>query len=348
MEQGKKKILLIRLSSLGDVIFNIPLANVLKNAGYEVTWLVSEKGIQVLENNPCVDNVVFVPLYKWKKRGFSFENFKEYFSILKRIRAEKFDIAIDCQMMFKSFFWLLFCGATRRITSKHARELAFLGGNEWVDNVFYAPKCPIIFNYLNYAKYLGITLEKIGVSLPIRSKYEIEKVDELLKDLDKTKPLVIIAPATTWVNKHWNKDNWKMVVDNICEDCNLIFTGGEADNELIEYINCGRFLNLAGKTNILELMELFSRANIVLSPDSGSAHLAWASGKPAVVTIFTCTPKSVLAPFGSENKYIALGGEGLPCQPCFKKKCKLRKNHNSCTNFPNPRNVIDVVKSLIF
>lgn len=348
MEQDKKKILLIRFSSLGDVIFNIPLANVLKNAGYEVTWLVSEKGIQVVENNPCVDKVILIPLYKWKKRGFSFEKFKEYFSILKQIRAEKFDIAIDCQMMFKSLLWLLFCGAKRRITSKHAKELAFLGGNEWVDYIFYIPKCPIIFNYLNYAKHLGITFERIGVSLPARSKYEIEKIDKLLKGLDKTKPLVVIAPATTWVNKHWNKDNWKTVVDNICEDCNIVFTGGECDNELIEYINCGRFLNLAGKTNILELMELLSRANVVISVDSGSAHLAWASGKPAVVTIFTCTSKSVLAPFGDENKYIALGGEGLPCQPCFKRRCKLRKNHNSCTNFPNPRNVIDVVKSLIF
>jgi len=50
-----KKALLVRLSSLGDVIFNIPIANVLKDNGYEVTWLVSEKGIYVVENNPAVN-----------------------------------------------------------------------------------------------------------------------------------------------------------------------------------------------------------------------------------------------------------------------------------------------------
>ena len=76
MKEDKKKALVIRLSSLGDVVFNIPLANALKDAGYEVTWLVSEKGLQVVENNPCVDKTVFVPLYKWRKRGFSLENFK--------------------------------------------------------------------------------------------------------------------------------------------------------------------------------------------------------------------------------------------------------------------------------
>lgn len=349
MEETKKpKVLLIKLSSLGDVIFNIPLANALKDAGYEVTWLVSEKGIQVVENNPCVDKAILAPVGRWKKRGFCIENFKEYLAILKQIRNEKFDIAIDSQMMLKSLYWMLFCGAKRRIISKEAREMAFLGCNEWIDNISYAPDSPIVLNYLRYANYLGIKPESIKVSLPARSDKQIEKVNELLSGLDKSKPLVVIAPATTWVNKHWNRDNWKIVVDNLASSCNLVFTGGPNDNELIEYISGGKFLNLAGKTDIMELMEVFSRANLVMAPDSGSAHLAWATGNPAVVTIFTCTPKEVLAPFGASDKYVAMGGCGLPCQPCFKRKCKLHKNPNACTNFPNPKDVVDVVTHLIF
>ncbi len=349
MEETKKqKVLLIKLSSLGDVIFNIPLANALKDAGYEVTWLVSEKGIQVVENNPCVDKAILAPVGRWKKRGFSLESFKEYLAILKQIRNEKFDIAIDSQMMLKSLYWMLFCGAKRRIISKEAREMAILGGNEWIDDISYAPDSPIVLNYLRYANYLGIKPESIKVSLPARSEEQIAKIDELLSGLDKSKPLVVIAPATTWVNKHWNRDNWKIVVDNLASSCNLVFTGGPNDNELIEYISGGKFLNLAGKTDIMELMEVFSRANLVMAPDSGSAHLAWATGNPAVVTIFTCTPKDVLAPFGASDKYVAMGGCGLPCQPCFKRKCKLHKNPNACTNFPNPKDVVDVVTHLIF
>lgn len=348
MEEKKQKILLIKLSSLGDVIFNIPLANALKDAGYEVTWLVSEKGIQVVQNNPCVDKAVLVPIQKWKKRGFSLESFKEYLAILKELRAEKFNIAIDSQMMLKSLYWMLFCGAKRRIISKEAREMAILGGNEWIDDISYAPDSPIVLNYLKYAQYLGIKPEKIKVSLPPRNEEQIKKIDDILSTLDKQKPLVVIAPATTWKNKHWNKDNWKNVVENISDKCNIIFTGGPNDSELIEYISGGKFLNLAGKTDIMELMELFSRANLVMAPDSGSAHLAWATGKPAVITIFTCTPKAVLAPYGDSSKYIALGGEGLPCQPCFKRKCHLKKNIDACTNFPSPREVVKVIDSLIF
>ncbi len=348
MEERKKKVLLIKLSSLGDVIFNVPLANALKDAGYEVTWLTSEKGIQIVQNNPCVDKAILAPLVKWKKRGPCKENFDEYWQILKQIRDEKFDIAIDSQMMLKSLYWLLFSGAKRRIISKEARELAILGGNEWIDDISYAPNSPIVLNYLKYAEYLGIKPEQIKVTLPPRTEEQIKKIDNLLSGLDKSKPLVAIAPATTWKNKHWNKDNWKIVVDNLNDKCNIVFTGGPNDTELIEYINQGRHLNLAGKTDILELMELFSRANLVMAPDSGSAHLAWATGKPAVITIFTCTPKDVLAPLGDSKKYIALGGKGLLCQPCFKRKCKLHKNIDACTNFPNPSDVLEVVQNLIF
>ena len=266
----KEKILLIRLSSLGDVIFNIPLANSLNFAGYEVTWLVSEKGFDVVKNNPCVDNVILVPLSRWKKDGFSF---LEFVKLIKEIRAKKFDIAIDCQMMFKSLFLLLFCGAKRRITSKYAKELSFLGGNEWVDNVFYKPKCPIVLNYLNYAKYLGANNGEIKVSLPSRTKEQIKKTDNLLKDTDKTKPIVIIAPGTTWKNKHWDIENWRKLTDKIKDSCNIIFTGGKGDIELIESISQGRFKNLAGQTDILELSELFSRADLVISPEIGRAHV---------------------------------------------------------------------------
>ena len=348
MEEKKKKALLIKLSSLGDVIFNIPLANALKDAGYEVTWLVSEKGIQVVENNPCVDKAILAPLGKWKKKGPCKENFDDYIKLIKQIRAEKFDIAIDSQMMLKSLYWLLFSGAKRRIISKEAREFAILGGNEWIDNISYAPDSPIVLNYLRYAQHLGIKTDNIKVTLPPRTEEQIKKIDELLSDLDKTKPLVVVAPATTWQNKHWNKNNWKTVVDNLRPHCNIVFTGGPNDNELIEYINEGRHLNLAGKTNIIELMEVFSRAKLVMAPDSGSAHLAWATRNPAVLTIFTCTPKEVLAPLGDKNKYVALGGEGLPCQPCFKRKCQLHKNIDACTNFPNPKDVLEVAQNLIF
>lgn len=335
-----KKVLLIRLSSLGDVIHTIPLANALKSAGYELTWLVSEKGIQVLEGNPCVDKVILAPVQKWKKRGFSFESFKEYLTILKQIRAEKFDIAIDVQMMLKSLYWMAFCGAKRCIISAQGRELSIFGANEIIPRITRDHEHPVIRNYMKYADYLGVDTSEIKVSLPERSEEVKNKVNELLKDVKS--PLVVIAPATTWANKHWNKDYWRKVVDELKDKCSIVFTGGPNDNELIEYIGQGKFLNLAGKTDVLELAEVFSRADVVLAPDSGSAHLAWATQHPFVVTIFTCTPKKYLEP--PTGNCVAVTGN-ISCQPCFKRKCRF--GTNECTNLPSPEEIINIVNKVI-
>lgn len=350
-----KKILIIRLTSLGDVIFTLPLACTLKNndANIQIGWLVAEKGLGVVKNNPCVDKCHFVPLGEWKKRPLALKTFKEFFEIIKEIRKEKYDIAFDCQQMFKSLFLLWFCGAKRRITFKDARELSVLGANEFVK-----PKANFRdFNYhivernLDFARYLGIEPQDIKFCLPETSKETKNKITDLIKNLDESKPLVIISPATTWENKHWAEQNWADVINSIHFRCNLVFTGTNADEKLIakildktdEDIN---YTNLAGKTNIEELLELFSRAKLVLSPDSGSTHLAWASTKPAVVTIFTCTPLKRFGPYGDKEKYFAIGAD-LDCQPCFKKKCPLKTDKNSCTNYPKSEIIINIVNNLL-
>ena len=334
-----KKILLIKLSSLGDVIFNIPLANMLKDNGYNVTWLVSDKGKQVIQNNPCVDKTIYIP----SKCGLI-----DFIKVIKQLRKEKFDIAIDSQMMFKSLFYLAFCGAKRRITSKKSRELAWLGGNELVEDISYHPNINIVMNYLNYAKYLGcdVSEDKIKVSLPESSLEQKSYVDNLLAKINPQNPTVVIAPATTWVNKHWNPDNWREVVKFLNGKSNLIFTGGAGDVDLINYISQGVGINLAGKTGILDLVEIFKRSSLVIAPDSGSSYLAWASGVPKVITIFTCTPKEILKPLGDKNKYFACGNDYISCQPCFKRKCKI-KEKNKCTFYPNADIVIEKIKEFI-
>lgn len=341
----KKRALLIRLSSLGDVIFNIPLANVLKNNGYEVTWIVSEKGFDIIKNNPAVDEAILAPVAKWKKQKFS-QNLKEYIEIIKHVRSKKFDIALDTQLLLKSFIWTVLCGAKRRIVSISAREFSFLGGNEFIGKLRLNNDVHAIKNYLKYAEHLGLNIDNIEATLPQSTPKTIEKIDNLLANIDKSKPLIGIAPATTWVPKHWNKDNWKALIERIEKDYTLIFTGTSKDNELIEYISGGRHLTLAGKTNILELAEVFKRCDLVLSLDSGSTHLAWACGKPKIVSIFCCTPTGLYAPLGSPDKYIALSGH-IPCQPCHKRVCPLKNNKNQCTFAPSVEEVLEAIHKLV-
>lgn len=351
MGSKMKKILIIRLTSLGDVIFTLPLVNALK--GNEIGYVVAEKGLEVIKNNPSISKLHFVPLKEWKKHPFSLKTFKEFFQIIKEIRKEKYDIAFDCQQMFKSLFLFWFCGAERRITFKDARELSILGGNEFVK-----PKAKFRdYNYhivernLDFAKHLGVEPSSIEFSLPETSIEAKNKINDLTIKMDKSKPMVVICPATTWANKHWSELNWAKLIDEIHSKCNLVFTGTDVDSKLIEnilsktkgYIN---YTNLAGKTNVEELRELFTRSKVVISPDSGSAHLAWASTEPAVITIFTCTPSKRFGAYGNPEKYFSIQAD-LPCQPCFKKKCQLEEKRNICQNYPNAGEIINIVNNLL-
>lgn len=350
-----KKILIIRLTSLGDVIFTIPLACALKASDEDVKigWVVAEKGLDVIKDNPCVDKTHFVPLNEWKKRPFSLKTLKEFFKIIKEIRAEKYDIALDCQQMFKNLFLFWFCGAKRRITFKDAREFSVLGANEFIKPKanFRDYNYHIVERNLDFARHLGIAPQNICFSLPETAELSKSKINDLLKHLDKSRPSVIISPATTWQNKHWSERNWANLIDGISEKCNIIFTGTPTDEQLIERIldkthNNLTYLNLVGKTNLDELRELFSRANIVISPDSGSTHLAWAASNPAVVTIFTCTPSKRFGPYGNDQKYFSIAAN-IACHPCFKRKCKLSKNQNKCQNFPDAEEIINIVNELL-
>ena len=341
----KKKILIIRLSALGDVIFNLPLDNILKKNGYEVHWLTSEKGFDIVNNNPLVDKAILAPVEKWKKQNI-FKKFLEYIKIIKFLRSPKYDIAIDTQLLLKSAVWTAFCGAKRRIVSKSAREFAHLAGNEIIEKQSYDYNTHATKRYLKFSEHLGLESNEIIAKLPPSSEKTIEKINELTKNLDKNKPIIGIAPATTWATKHWNKDNWKELIKNLENDYNIVFTGTKKDLELIEYISNCNHLNIAGQTNLLELAEFFRRCDLVISLDSGSTHLAWACENPKIVSIFCSTPKGFYAPIGQSNKYIALSGE-LSCQPCHKKHCKLALTEKGCTYLPEAKEVLESVYKLL-
>lgn len=340
--ENKKKVLLVRLSAMGDVIFTIPLANALTSAGYEVSWLVSEKGYSLVKNNPCVDKVILAPLEKWKKSGNPVKNFLEYLSIVRSVRKERYDIALDTQLILKSLLWMVFCGAKRRIVAKNYREFAILGGNEVMEATRVGNEPHAVKSYLKYAEYLGADTTDIKVTLPETSKEVKTKIDELLNPLEN-KPFILVAPATTWVTKHWNKGKWKVLLENLKKDYNIVLTGTESDRELLSYID-GGYLNLCGKTNLEELQELLSRAELVISMDSGTTHLAWAVQKPKIVSIFCSTPESLYAPLGNESKYLSVSAKNI-CPPCHRRKCP--KGTNLCTDYPEVDEVYNAVIKLL-
>lgn len=346
------KILIIRLSALGDTIHTLPLASAIKKEcpTCKIGWLVEDKAQQFVHNNPLVDKCFVLPRKTWKKRGFSLENINEFFQIVKEIRKENYDIVIDTQQLFKSASIMPFLNVKRKITHADGREFSWLFANEFIktERKQFDHDYHVVRRNLDFASHLGMDNEFIRFELPPVPEESKKKVQELMAELDSSKPILSLAPATTWETKHWNESYWVDLINRFSERLNVIITGSLADSDLINSILSKapdkKVLNLTGKTNLIELSEVYRLSDIVVSPDSGSAHIAWAVQKPSVITVFCSTSKNRTGPFGSE--YYSLAPD-LACYPCMKKHCKKKEGKNICTMAVNSTQVINIVNNLL-
>ena len=345
-----KKILILRLSAIGDTIHTLPLVNALKRQypDCEIGWVVEDKAALFIQGHKNVDHCYIIPKKTWQQRGFSIRNVKEFLEIINNINKEQYDIVLDTQQLFKSAILLPFLNIKRKITLTGGREFSGLFSNEIVkaEHALFDSNYHVVKRNLELAKYLGAETDKIEFNLSEPSFDVRSKVKNLLEALDINKKTVVISPATTWENKHWNENNWREVIEYLNGKVNLVFTGMQQDIPLIERISAGvdNKLILAGKTNLEELAEVFRNADVVISPDSGSAHIAWAVEKPFVITIFTATAALRNAPFGEKCDCFY---PDIPCYPCMKRKCRLKTSKNLCTSSVSSQKIIEKIKNIL-
>jgi len=338
---GDEKILIVRLTALGDCVHTIPLVCALKKAypNIFIGWAVSEKCKDVILNNPVVDKVHIIPK----------NDSKAYAEAMSQIRKEKYSIAIDSQELLKSALVSFGSNAKKRLAHNKSRELAYLFANEKLPAVpIFDCSRHVIERNMDFARYLGLKEADIEFSLPETSFADKAYVDELLLALNKEKKTVVIAPATTWITKFWTKDNWAKVIQELNGRVNIVLSGGKGDSNYVDEILAlageVSVINLVGKTNILQLKYLFELSDIVITPDSGSAHLASAVQKPAIICLFGATSEVRNAAFGANNINLSYG---LSCQPCYKKVCKYGEGIPECMTHISSDLVIEKVKSIL-
>jgi len=347
----KIKILIVRLSAIGDVIHSLPSLHALRRKfpDANISWIVEDKAADVLVNNPLLDKVYIIPKKRWKKAGFSLKNLLEFLNIIKAVRKEKFDIAIDLQELFKSGFITYLSGAKRRIAHAKTREFADVFINEKLKaHDIFDPNKMIIERYLEPAEYLGAPVDEVKFPLPPVSAETKIYVNSLLENIDTSKPVIAFSPATIWPTKHWIESYWSELLEKLSPDNNIIFIGTENDTNLINRIitntDMPNIISIAGKTTLIDLIEIFNRTDILITPDTGPAHIANATGKPVIISIFGATSHKRSSPYG--DKHFSFSA-GLSCQPCFKRKCLNSNSPMECMKRITPDKVFAIIQENI-
>ena len=323
MIKGTEHILIIKLSSIGDVVHSLPLVEVLKSNCPElkIDWCVERESVSILEENPAINKVIIYDKNEWKKGALSPLRWpkitKDVYFFVKELLKWQYDLVIDLQGLLKSGIIAGICRAERKIGLDGAREFGWLFVEERVP-VSYDQHA--IDRYIEVAKYLGCSSLDWHWKTYI-SEEERQGVDDLIYRVNKDGlPIVAINPCARWKTKMWPAERFSELAKRLIHHGVMpIFLGGAQDRILIDRILDGLdgAINLAGLLSLKQLTHLYSRSDVVVTVDTGPMHIAVMAGAK-VVAIFGPTDPRRTGPYGAGHDIIRLN---LPCSPCFKREC---------------------------
>ncbi len=308
-----KKILIIKPSSLGDVVHSLPFLYAVKDAfpKAEIHWVIA-KGLEgLLENHPMVKRLWIINKDQWKNLKNIDGTIREVRRLFKYLKDEAYDVVIDLQGLVRSGLLTYATRASVRIGFKEAREGSSLF---YTHKVKGGKEIHAVDRYLKIASAIGC--EITGVRFPMPLVKESLEVRKLKDDMGN---YAVIVPGARWKTKRWPPASFGSLASML--DIKTVIVGSSGDTGIakgIEFCSGGKALSMAGNTSIKELISIIRNARYVVSNDSGPMHIAAAFGIP-VVAIFGPTNPVRTGPYGKNHIIVK---SDIQCAPCYKKNCK--------------------------
>ncbi len=320
-----KRILVIKLSSLGDVFHPLPAVQVLKKElNATVDWVTTDIYAGLVETFTDIDRVISFP-----RRSF-FANLKPF---LTELRHEEYDLVIDFQGLLKSAMVAMLARGRRRIGPSFNREGARLFYTDVAGKLDVERHA--VDQCMDVVRYLGLPDKEVVFPVEYPA-YEIEKKS----------PAVAILPLSRWGTKNWPLENFVKLAQLLTESGagSLFILGGPGDEAVcakIENQVGGDITNLAGKMSLAETGALLEQMDLLISNDSGPVHMAAASGVPCLV-MFGPTDDHRTGPYGDIHKVMSVD---IDCRPCFSRTCKLAEQ--TCLRDISPESVYATAKEML-
>lgn len=339
-----KRLVIVRLSSIGDVLHCTPVARNLKKyaPSCHLTWVVGQVSAEIVQDNPFIDEVYIWPRERWEacmRQGKLREAWNIWRQLKRDMLHKKFDIALDVHGLLLSGMVTKSIGAPRRIG---------LSGTKEPNGLFMTEKAPllsgdihVIQKYLSILRPLGINSYDYKMTLCLPEKYKDFAKNFLLeRGVKENEKLIIINPATTWRAKNWPPEHFAEVADELSGEGRVIICGSPADRDIARQIvnaSAAPLINAVGQTSLMEMAALLERASVVVVGDTGPLHMAVALGTPTV-SIFGATDPARFGPL--TPGHIILSGQE-ECSPCHKTVCP--KKDMRCMHGIKPATVIKAV-----
>ncbi len=345
------KILIVKLSAIGDVVHTLPALNALRRFRPQahITWLVEEAAADLVNGHPALDGVLVSRRKRWVaglRTGHWRRHLREAAAFVRRLRDTRYDIVLDFQAALK--------GAALIALSRADRKIGFGPGMQHQEHSYLVlnERLPKVSMEIHALRRSLMMLEAIGVPCP-RIEYHLP-IDEpsrqaagrlLERQLrDGTRIPMAINPMAKWETKLWPADRFAIVADRLIEDhrAAIFFTGSPGDRAAINAIQDRMrqpSANLAGRTTLIELAAFYQRMACVLTTDTGPMHIAAAVNTP-VVALFGPTAPWRTGPYGQAHRIIRTQ---MDCSPCFRRHCR----DWCCMHHIQPDSVVDACAGIL-
>ena len=325
-----RKILVIQLGDIGDVVWAIPAFWALKAAFPQavLSVLVRNNNGEFLLDDPQIDKIFTV-------KG---ESVLEGLRLLRNLRREKFDLLFDLRADERGAFISFFSGAK-------IRAAQYYSSLPWRNRAFthLVDPPPVRERILGAAEQSLKIIHGFGIkettSIPQISVTEKLR-DEMLKLLTKEKVetkngWISINPFSRWAYKEWGIDKWRQLAIFIWETYKMpvIITGSTAERKRADELaveSNSPIYNLAGRTTLREMAALLQMSRLHVGVDSAAPHIAAAVGTPTI-TIYGPSNWRVWAPIGDKNMVVL---PDMDCSPCSKKGCDGKGRSICLDNMP--------------
>ena len=308
------RVLLIKTSSLGDVIHVLPALTDARRAvpGIQFDWVVEEGFAELPRWHPAVDKIIPVAIRRWRSNVWQALKSGEWGAFKKAVRAHRYDLVIDAQGLVKSAWLTRYAkGPVAGLDKRSAREP--------LASRFYDRRLAVSPNQHAVDRNRQLFALALGYDLPARlGDYGLQV--ERPMGTERAAPFVVFLHGTTWDTKHWPEAYWRdLAVRLSIAGVDVRLPWGNADEKArAERIAQGlKNTYVLPKLNLAGVVSVLSQARACVAVDTGLGHLAAALDVPTI-SLFGPTNASLTGAYGRSQIHMA---SDFPCAPCLQKKC---------------------------
>ena len=324
------RILIIKPSSLGDIVHGLPVLAALRRAlpDAHIAWMVANSFAPLLEDHPLLDQLIRFDRSRYGRMWRSPRAFVDFWRFVDRIRRERFDLVIDLQGLIRSGLLSYFSWASKRVGFADAREGA------WLFYTLRVKTPPDVEHAVdkNLALVNALELSVATPEFPLAIKpAEHAAARELLAGVGilADAPFVAIIPGARWTSKQWQPDKIGALIDRIHTNGlpRCVLLGAPDERDLAERVLTAcrtKVADLVGRSTLRELVAVIDLADRVICHDSGPMHIAAALDKPMVALFGPTNPKRT-GPYSNQARVVT---HPVDCAPCYRRECPY--GHHDC------------------